>query len=231
MRTRIFSFFAIPLAWVTLSSSTAIAQDAGDRSDEEWSAESDDEARKIMAEYAQCIVKKKPSESTRLVSLDVLSPELQSATSDIRVKGCVPAVSGKMRLTFLPVSMRFLLAEALVRKDLKNDQVASFEQVPSLPRTPVPNPQHKARFENWIIDALGECLVRVSPEGSRAMLFTKVGSEGEDVALDGTRAGLAACISSDVDLTLNDFDLRGTVAVAYYRLATSSKSDGKEAAE
>ncbi len=81
----------------------------------------------------------------------------------------------------------------------------------------IQNSQHDAR-----LSAFGECVVRTSPNLAWALLRTDVASKAEAGAFKEITPTLARCLATDRGLQLGKYNVRGTVALNFYRLAAVS---------
>lgn len=66
---------------------------------------------------------------------------------------------------------------------------------------------------------LGECVVRSAPGSVEALLRTPIASPQEDAALRALHMALGRCVAQGATYSLSPEVVRGTLALAYYRLA------------
>lgn len=209
----------------------------------------DSEVRRVQAKFGACVVKKrhdaarryllehateKSADRERLKLISVLADgdclvEASKATSDVQMK--------------LPGdTMRYALAEAMIRADFSQQRPASFVNVPRLAQPELdetdyalkprerPRPARlaelkKNRSEGLItifLASFGECVVRSSPAMSRALLDSVAGSIEESSQFSALSETLGSCIGVDGQFRLNKSNTRGSVAMNYYRLASAS---------
>ena len=70
----------------------------------------------------------------------------------------------------------------------------------------------------------GECVVRADPGNSKALLAASPDSRDEGIAIAALGKSLSGCLEAGRTLELNKTNLRGTVALNYYRLAKAAQS-------
>ena len=74
------------------------------------------------------------------------------------------------------------------------------------------------------LSRFGECVVRVDPAASKALLMTDRGSADERAAFGGLSTALGTCLAEGKTLNFNKASLRGSIAVNYYRLAAAARN-------
>ena len=193
-------------------------------------------SRKVMAEFAQCVVRRKHDVAAQVV----LDPSQRLGSEEDRglfISDCMPSGS---RMRAKAAQMRYGLAEALVLADVKTApadlaRVAPLQHLPFVDR-PMPadvaaDPERVARWNAFAEAAqayaslapIGECVVRADPAGSLALLKTEVESEQETAAVAALAPVLPGCVKKGEQLSLNRFNLRGTIALNLYRLARARR--------
>lgn len=149
--------------------------------------------------------------------------------------------SGSVIATYKPWAFRAIVAEGLVYQwfkksgpiDLSEIEPLSYEPV-SLPeallgrlssqgQTTVAQELEEARTAQ-MLETLAECAVRKSPEKTRLLAFTQIGSAEERSTLREIGASLGGCLSKGVSFTMPTAALRGPLMVAYVRLVYSMNS-------
>ena len=140
-------------------------------------------------------------------------------------------------------TLRYTLADALIRAELPSSPIATFAGVPRLGQRKLDaadfEPKAGSRPSERTLQALkearsialaaifmsavGECVVRTDPLGSFALLGTSVGSTEESARVKALITPLSACIPADKKLSLDTSVVRGIVALNYYRLAKASR--------
>ncbi|NJM49690.1 MAG: hypothetical protein HC843_01320 [Sphingomonadales bacterium] len=201
---------------------------------------SDTEARLVLHDFASCSVDGNKSVARQLALMHPLDPLLHDTANKLTDRECLETrYIAKTRLKFMPVSLRYTIAEALIHKEMKQYFPAKFDGVPALDHGEAPKinteslpvePEKKKaallgfewEFQNWVIDSLGECAVRQAVPQSRQLVDTRPGSKAEKEALVVMEGYFAKCRPQGLALTMNEFDMRGAVAVNYYRLALAS---------
>lgn len=193
-------------------------------------------SRAVMAEFARCVIRRKHDVAAKVV-LDSTQALGSEDNDDLFISDCMPAGS---RMRAKAVQMRYGLAEALVLSDVKAvpadlSLVAPLQHLPFVDR-PMPadvaaDPERVARWQAFAEAArayanlapIGECVVRADPAGSLALLKTKVESDAEKAAVGAIASALPGCVKKGEQLSINRFNLRGTIAVNLYRLARAPR--------
>ena len=193
-------------------------------------------SRAVMAEFAGCVVRRKHD----LAAEVVLDPGQRLGSEEGRglfISDCMPRGS---QMQAKATQVRYGLAEALVLADVKKapadlSLVAPLEHPPFVDR-PMPaevaaDPERVARWQAFAqaeqayasLGPIGECVVRADPTGSLALLKTEVGSDAEKAAVGAIAAVLPGCVKKGEQLSINRFNLRGTIALNLYRLARAPR--------
>jgi len=189
-------------------------------------------SRAVMAEFAGCVVRRKHDAAAKVV-LDPSQAFGSEENEGLFISDCMPSGS---RMRAKAAQMRYGLAEALVLADVQAApadlaQVAPLQHLPFVDRPmPAEVAADPARVAGWqafaeaaqayaALAPLGECVVRANPAGSLALVRTKVESEAEKLALGALAPSLPGCVTKGQKLSINRFNLRGTIALNLYRLA------------
>ncbi len=200
-----------------------------------------DDARIVLAAFAKCNVQRDPGLarefilSSRNYSLDekyrgVTRPECLGQAVEGR-----PVGTAQLQLT--TNILRYITAEALVSRDLKRfnpDLVRTAAPLPELTidpgkmrlakggatATPAQTAENFAAAKTEVaVVKYGECVVRADPHGSQRLLATKINSTEEGAALTALLPAFSACLETGHQFGANRLNLRGIVALNYYRLA------------
>jgi hypothetical protein len=193
-------------------------------------------SRAVMAEFAGCVVRRKHD----LAAEVVLDPGQRLGSEEGRglfISDCMPRGS---QMQAKATQVRYGLAEALVVADVKAapedlSRVAPLQHPPFVDR-PMPaevaaDPERVARWQAFAqaeqayasLGPIGECVVRADPAGSLALLKTEAGSDAEKAAVGAIAAVLPGCVKKGEQLSINRFNLRGTLALNLYRLARAPR--------
>ena len=193
-------------------------------------------SRAVMAEFAGCVVRRKHDLAAEVV-LDPSQPLGSEGGRGLFISDCMPSGS---RMRAKAAQMRYGLAEALVLTDVKTApadlaQVAPLQHPPFVDR-PMPaevaaDPERVARWNAFAEAAqayaslapIGECVVRADPAGSLALLKTEVESDAEKAAVAALAPVLPGCVKKGEKVSINRFNLRGTIALNLYRLARAPR--------
>ena len=183
-------------------------------------------ARKVMRDFARCTVKREPVLARRYVLLNI--PDLNDAEFQ-RVFSWTCLARGQLKMR--QWQYRGALAEELIRTDLAGRTATDFSGASALnwsvpPKTystikdaDLRKKQQDIDLAESYVGQLGECVVRVTPVGSLAVLQTPNDSPAEIAALKRIAPRIAGCVSAGNTLKFNRTNLRNAMAISYYRLA------------
>lgn len=152
----------------------------------------------------------------------------------------------RARLRLPDVMIRWSIGQALFDRDQAKLTATDFAGVPALAyeqpfpvRTtdrdgkPIPAErvaEQQRRFDEKAGDValsrVGECVVRADAVKSRAVLLTPMDTPEELAALQAVAPALSNCLPQGQTLGFDRMSLRGTLAVAYYRLASAVQQNG-----
>ena len=194
--------------------------------------------RQVVADFAKCAVRSKPGEAEQMVL---------SEDAARRPAGGDPLFDGKCldrgaQLRADRWQMRYALADALLqaRPTMLAADVAAASALEHRPFVDRPMPaevaadaERRARWETFArrgagyatLSQFGECVVRKAPAQSRALLATKVESAEEGRAIAALTPLLGDCVKTSTQLELSKYNLRGTIALNYYRLAKAPRAE------
>jgi hypothetical protein len=203
------------------------------------------ELRTLSADYADCVIKKPNRQALAkdFVTQDLPSDSLRKRPFSSLIDGeCLikkSAAYGGIVMAFPGELYRYALAGALVRRDFGTVPVPSFSAVlplshqpmPVMDETKLPKNEKKAaeakeNFGNATMAAFmarySECVVRQNPSASHALLMATVASAQEKQAFGALHDALGDCMPTGSTVRFGKENLRGSLAVAYYRLADAA---------
>lgn len=199
-----------------------------------------DEARPVLAAFAKCNVKKNPA----LAREFILSNRNYSPDDRFRsliLPECLGEVMGGglsfARLQFTGPVLWYIIADALVSRDLQRFNPDSLRNAAPLPdlvidppkiianghaAAPAVTAENLAAAKNDLaLVKYGECVVRADPHGSQRLLASKINSKEEGAALTALLPVFGACLDKGRQLSSSRLILRGIIAFNYYRLANA----------
>lgn len=201
-------------------------------------------ARKVMHEFADCVVDYH-ADIAREFALKSTNEWMPEEKFEKLAGGkCLGFRGGRLRMP--TEHYRGALADRLIREDF----AAGFDLAPaniapliwaepqlrtSDPKTGKGLSAEKAQAAerlynldlayNYIL-RVGECVVRAEPRGARAVLDAPVDSAGELAAIKALTPSVAGCVQQGQTLSLNRTNLRSSLAISYYRLASAQRGSG-----
>jgi hypothetical protein len=203
------------------------------------------EVRLIGARYGQCVVKKQPAAASAFVMTQAAEIDrgaylrLMNNVSDGPCLVDSAKSFGGVQMRFPSDTMRYTLADALVRAQPGSAPLAIPATLPALAHPTFNEAEYRAAMAKGgnqkklaeltnrrsqaigriFMSAFGECVVRFDPANSRALLAAEVLTPQEDAAFVALRPAFAQCLDAGQNLSMNKAILRGTIALNHYRLA------------
>jgi len=203
---------------------------------------SETKARKIGRDYGACVVAERSEIARRYIANDVPDSEAVRWKKGIVVPFCLSntSVRGSVEAVFPADHYRYVLAQALFKRDLSRLAPPDVANVAALSHRPMPESIDAARlpsdakkaeevrtsFANksvaYLADLLGECAVRRDPTGAKALLVAPIGSDEEKEAFKAFAPAMSRCIPTGKQVRLNRTVAKGSIAVNYYRLSAAA---------
>ena len=199
------------------------------------------ETRALMHSYARCVVERQHARAADAILRNVANDTILRDYPSLVIGSCLARdVRQTTKMRFGGDLYRYALADALVSRDLLARPMPDFGNVARLAhRDPGPVPtqvttkgkrlgkkqydaalkQHQDAAAYAFLSRYGECVVRVAPANSRALLATVPDTPAEAAAFKALSPAFGNCLVEGQTLELGKVALRGTVAVNYYRLA------------
>ena len=201
-----------------------------------------------LQKLGDCVVKRRPDAAAEYV-LDIETDEAEARKmhQNLPLVRCWEQLVnyGGEQLRLPGDTLRYVLADALVRHELSDTLIGSFTGSPPLPRITLTNePVHlqsgkKASAQKLaeLADArrqaladidraiFGECVARLAPRDSHDLLMTKVGSPEESTRLGQLSRTFDSCMRSGQAPRPDSLEVRGPIALSYYRLVKSGAGE------
>lgn len=198
---------------------------------------SPDDARRVVLDYATCIVKSKHEQAAKSLIVNADSAGIRRDFSRLIDGHCLrPNVDS---IEFTADLFRYALADALVAAEFADGGPGDFSDRRPLVHITGPSPAdvetalakakpgkerdrvlsiYKAAQAAPVLSRYGECVVRHNPTGARLWALTKPGTPEEMSVINALRPSFAHCLK-DGTVAFSKATMRGTVALNYYRLA------------
>lgn len=199
------------------------------------------EVRSITYAYAKCVVAREPRKASEALLANVDNATLLQKYRSLIIGDClVRQTHAESRMSFGGDLYRYALADALFSRELAAKPLPDLANVPPLDqRDPGPEPQpfdakgrklSQRRYDEVLkqhhqavafafLGKYGECVVRLAPAESKALLLTVPDSAEETVRFNALRPALGTCMPEGHTIAFGRVALRGSVAINYYRLA------------
>jgi hypothetical protein len=211
-----------------------------------------EDSRLVVRDFARCEVKIAKKPSIELVEanpsqwpgtkLPVVAPQCLPQRTDLTLSDLFWGTGG-FALRGRMTHFRYALAEALLHQTYRKAPPVILASAAALDHSPIPAGSPKPAAWNSGDDdwqkavaqsqvdaqasAFGECVVRGSPAEAWALLNTDVASPAEMSAFKALTPALAGCMTKVGMMPKGKFNVRGTIALNYYRLAQASVVSGK----
>lgn len=202
-----------------------------------------DESRRVMGDYADCIVRKNRKVAAEAV-LQQANPRELLKQPRLVDGTCMPRhTGGRLKLEMKGPLLLYALADALVDSDRSLD-LSGLDAVSGLDHRPVDEAwfaeqarkrtkadelaelaadQAKAAAD-VAVSRFGECVVRRAPTDTLALLRTRQGSAEERAAFVSVVPALGRCLPAGQKVEFGKDVLRGALALNLYRLANAPRS-------
>lgn len=201
------------------------------------------EVRLVQKNFGDCVIKKQAAAASHFVLVaDLDKADWRKSVSKIADGACllaVAAASDGVEMTFPGDTMRYALADALVRQEFRSAPAPGIELAAPLIQPkfdeseyePKPGKKTNAKQLTAMADSrlkrigvvylaeYGECVVRKNPSQSHALLMADPDSVQEGAAFRAVTSALGECLTAGQSLSFNRMTLRGAIAMNYYRLA------------
>lgn len=198
--------------------------------------------RRVMHDYAKCVVRKRPKLASEAILADVDNGVLQQRYSQLIDPDCMGRVGGSITMSFSGDLYRYALADALINAEFATEGPKSLSDRLPLAHVPMPDQdalsarlattRSKARkaelqegFDSQAATAwssrYGECIVRAEPENVRLWILTPPDIPEELSRINALRKAFSQCLLGGT-LRFNRVVMRGLVALNYYRLAKAT---------
>lgn len=203
---------------------------------------SETKSRKIGRDYGNCVVAERSDVVRRYIVNDVLDGDALRWKNGLVVPFCLNA-NPPMRwaeAVFPADHYRYVLAQALFRRDLAKLPAPVLTDLPALSHRPMPEALDPAKLPAdvqkaadmkraladrsvaHLADLLAECSVRRDPAGAKALLDAPIGTNEEDAAFRNFGTAMAQCLPTGKQVRLNRTVTKGSIAVNYYRLSAAA---------
>jgi hypothetical protein len=194
-------------------------------------AEAEAMGRKVLADYAECVVQAQPSLARKYVLTPVGERMPEDEFRKVMGPRCLGFLRGKLRMRYQ--QYRAALAERLITVELKGrgpiDPAAKPALIWTEPKAPTRDDEttregYSMAVAEMYMGKLGECIVRANPGAAQALLATKISDAAELTAFRALSPAIPACVPTGETLKLNRATLREAIAISYYRLAAGATS-------
>ena len=206
------------------------------------SAKTEAANRKMMHEYARCVVKQKREQASDAIISNSDNATIIRRYPELLSSDCLGRVAGSIQMKFGGDLYRYALADALVNLDFSVKSESTFSNRLPLAHLLPPSQsdldaaladtKYKRKRQElqksfdkkvgvvWL-SRYGECVVRRDPAKARLWLLTPPGVPEEVSRINELQPAFNTCLGEGT-LKFNRVTMRGTVAINYYRLAMAT---------
>ena len=199
------------------------------------------ETRKLMYDYAACVVAKRPAQASAAILGDVDNATIIKRFPALIDSGCLGReVIGRSKMRFTGDLYRYALADALVARDYAKAPAPALAAVAPLTHRSAGDPPaalgatatktQRARYDRALasyneratfrfLATYGECVVRADAPGAKALLDVRPDSPGDAERFRALGNALQRCMPEGQTVAMGKVALRGSIATNYYRLA------------
>jgi hypothetical protein len=188
--------------------------------------ESTAEARRVLNDYATCLVKESERRVHEFLITFPGTAEARKIGADIAESDCL--YTGQLR--FQPSLFRGSLYEALYSRDFAQKATIDFTAAPALDYSVGKPSGDEAADGQVAIRNFADCVIRADPANARALTLSKVSSSEESRAFEALKPELSGCLTTGIELTFSKPVLRGLVAETLYRLTAASAAAAGQSA-
>ena len=209
------------------------------------------DARRMVAEFATCVVKRhrKRAEALTLDSGWSHKEDWEALADANCLNPAAERLKKVVQLELPPDILGYAVGEALLRSEVPSFSRAFVDNAAPLghptleaAKLPVPNKNdaperlaaiERAREENLAKIAFGqfgECVSRADPQASYNLTTTLPSSPEESAAVEALRPAMAACVRDGAGFKSNKAMIRGVIATSLYRLIKAPRVPQAEVA-
>lgn len=202
--------------------------------------------RQLSQQFGSCTVDRDAAGARSVVTQMLGRDEVRAQHRELLSYRCFGGSYARDTInsvSFPSHTLHMILADALVRQEFPATGPVDFAGVPSqvLSEWVAPATAEQlsgmseqdrderrmsdAEMGTWyVLERLGECVARRSPNDVRALAQLPVATPEERAQLTVLQPAMAACLPPGTTIRLSPADARGSAVLAYYRLAHASPS-------
>ena len=199
-----------------LAFTTVVAVASGSTAQPDASDYSIKETRRLIYDYAKCVVDRRPTLASQAILSNVDNGTILKSYPKLIDGEClVRNTHANSKMSFKGDLYRYALADALVNRELAKAPVPDLANIPPLAQRPVPDqPEplapnsrkaerraYEAALRDYeqarafrALTAYGECVVRTDTAGSRALLLSAPETPAETASFAAVHPALEQCL-------------------------------------
>ena len=205
------------------------------------------DTQKVHELFGECVVKRHPKQAEAfLLQPDFDDESLGKALAKMDLGDCLVDVSMDgfydLKMKLPGDLLRYALAGPLVRRAFGLVPISEFKSVPPLKHQTYDEAEYSklAKSETAeeieklkmtrrgaiFLSAFGECVVRTDPVNSFGLVVSESGGVEDKTRMAALLPTLGACLPAGKQLSFERFQIRGTIANNYFRLASAARAIG-----
>lgn len=175
-----------------------------------------DLARKVMDQFAACVLDRKRKLVLQALAMPSDSPEQNELFGKFAKVDCIASAE----LNFSGPGFRGSLYKALVRKEFGRKEVFPAPTPGASPEV-TPDANGRRLFAEAGLLKFASCVIHQDPANARSAVLSTAGSPNEDAAMLALQGVYGQCLYADDTLRVSKSRLLALLAEAYYRDASA----------
>ena len=170
---------------------------------------SEDRNRRMLADFAACVVHRRPHVAARYLLKDLYTPD------SFLNPDCLPRLAPNVSLYAPPLLIRYAVANALIQ----SEPSLKLPDLSTIPPLDIQTSYADGDQSSLPVLRFGECVVRTAPEETTRFLHTGVATREEESSFQALGPAFSSCLFAGQTAKFSREVVRGSVAINYYRLA------------
>ncbi len=179
-------------------------------------------ARKVMADFAECILKRSPGATAQYLAMFPQSEEARKALLGMMTSDCL----GGGNIRFPPELFRGAVYQRMYIRDFGNTPIPSLDAVAPIDYAVGSNAEIKSAPQSIGLRQFADCIVRATPGTAHRLLITALGSIEEQSAFSELSRAMSQCLPSGLELQFSKSTLRALIGEVAYRLRSKAAEPG-----
>lgn len=220
--------FTVSLIAALTTASPAFAQATGSRitggaaKRQENTRNPTETARKLMYDFAECVVKRSGKNIRRFMNTAPGTKAARDLADSFATDDCISA--GEM--TMNERLMRGAVYENLYVQEFKAAKAPGIASALPVGSSATAAGSEAENANEVALRTYAACVVLAAPESTRALVLTRVGTQAERTAFTAVMPLLSSCLDEKAKLAFSPSVLRGLIAEVLYKLTKAGAAVG-----